>query len=212
MRVDRVSVGPLETNCWIVSDALGVAIIIDPGGEHGLILDAVGDREVCAILLTHCHFDHLGAVAAVVEATSAPILVHVDDADFTQTPHGTGGDMFGLPLAIAPPPDRTLRDGETVAVGELSLEIISTPGHTPGSICAFTRDPQSGTPHLFSGDTLFAGSVGRTDFPRGDASAMRRSLTSRLAMLPEDTVVHPGHGPETTVRRESRVNPFWPRA
>jgi len=212
MRIDRVCVGPLETNCWIVSDGLGVAVVIDPGDEPDAIMSAVGSERVGAILLTHCHFDHLGALVPLVGATGAPVMVHADDAEFIQTPQGTGGSMFGFENAVAPPPDRVLEDGQTVIVGALALEILSTPGHTPGSICVLVRDSIEGTSHLFSGDTLFAGSVGRTDFPRGDARALARSLARSLVGLPGDTVVHPGHGPETTVEREARVNPYWPRA
>jgi hydroxyacylglutathione hydrolase len=212
VRVFRVQVGPLESNCWVVSDGAGTAVVIDPGDEPDAIMDAVGKDRVGAIILTHCHFDHLGAASTLVSTTGAPLMIHSMDAGFVHTAVGTGGVLFGFPDSVAPTPDRELEDGEVVNVGELSFEVMLTPGHTPGSICLLTRDTSDGLPHLFSGDTLFAGSIGRTDFPRGDSRAMIRSLAGRIAGLTDETVVHPGHGPETTIGREKRVNPFFPRA
>lgn len=210
MRVDRVVAGALETNCWIVAfDAASPAVVIDPADEPSRILEAVGGRDVSAVVLTHSHFDHLQAVAAVCEATGAPLLIHSDDAGYIGDTGGTGGDLFGFthePLRA----DRVLRDGDVVEAGDLRLQVILTPGHTEGSICLYAPSDGGEPPHLFAGDTVFAGSVGRTDFPRGDAHALGRSITGRIAPLPDDTVVHPGHGPDTTIGRERRVNPFFP--
>lgn len=211
----RVQVGALETNCWVVVDERDRdAAVIDPGDNLELIEEAVGDARVRAIVLTHAHFDHLGAVSGLVEKTAAPLLVHEADADRLTSSHpaGTGGALFGFDGHVAPPADRTLSDGDTVAVGRIVLEVLHTPGHTQGGICLFASDPDGGDPHLFSGDTLFAGSVGRTDFPGGDPRALSRSISEKLAGLTAATVVHPGHGPDTTISREARVNPFWPRA
>jgi hydroxyacylglutathione hydrolase len=213
MRVDRVRVGQLETNCWVVSDdGAGPAVVIDPGDDAHAVLETLGDREIALIVLTHGHFDHLGAVSELVETRLAPVAVHRDDAEFITSAQTTGGTMFGFPEHAAPPADRILDDGDTVEVGDLSFQVLHTPGHTPGSICLLVFDPVTGTRHLFSGDTLFAGSVGRSDFPRGDSRALVRSLAAKLVQLPRDTLVHPGHGPDTTVGREAAVNPFWPRA
>jgi len=206
MRVRRLAVGPLDTNCWIVSDAGGVPVlVIDPADNAPAILDALAGNVPHAVVLTHCHFDHLAAAGAVCEATGAPLLVHEDDVSFVTCPSGTGGASFGF-YDVAPHPDRALRNGDVIAAGELAFEVIHTPGHTPGCISLY------GHGHLFSGDTLFAGSVGRTDFPRGDAHALRRSIAERIAPLPDDTLVHPGHGIDTTIGRERAVNPFFPRA
>lgn len=204
-------VGPLESNCWIVGDDHAVAVI-DPGDDPELIVEAIGDSSVAAVILTHCHFDHLGAASRIVEITGAPLMAHSADAAFVSDPVGTGGVMFGLDAQTAPVPDRRLDEGDSISIGSLSIQIIHTPGHTPGGMCLFVTDPQGGPPQLFSGDTLFAGSVGRTDFPRGDSAALRKSIAEKLSALALETVVHPGHGPDTTILRESRINPFWPRA
>lgn len=203
----RLELGPIGTNCWLVADGTGGPLaVIDPAGDAETVLGAIAGRAVAAIVLTHAHFDHLGAAEAVMEATGAGLAVHSLDAAAVSDPEANGGVMFGWP-AEAPAPDRVLADGDVVRAGALSLEVMHTPGHTPGSICLFLAGDE---PHLFSGDTLFAGSVGRTDFLGGDARALARSI-ARLAALPPATRVHPGHGPDTTLERESRANFFWPR-
>jgi len=212
VEVVRVQVGPLQSNCWIAHESDGPAIVVDPGDDLALIAAELGSRPVAAIVLTHCHFDHLGAAAGLVARTGAPLMVHAADAEFVGTPQGTGASLFGFEGELAPRPNRVLADGDTVTAGTLSMEILYTPGHTPGGICLFAHDPGGGSPHLFSGDTLFAGSVGRTDFPRGDGRALMRSIATKLVPLPAETLVHPGHGPDSTIGREARVNPFWPRA
>jgi len=205
VNVRRLTLGPLDTNCWLVDDgAGGPVVVIDPADEPRAILDAVGSQQVAGVVLTHGHFDHLAAVREVVSATAAPLLVHEADAGAITSAHGTGGALFGFDVS-APAADRVLREGDRVEAGTLSLEVLHTPGHTPGCICLYADG------HLFSGDTLFSGSIGRTDFPGGDMVAMRRSI-ARLAGLPDGTRVHPGHGPETSIARERRVNPFFPRA
>jgi glyoxylase-like metal-dependent hydrolase (beta-lactamase superfamily II) len=208
VHVERLQLGPLETNCWLVAeDAASPLVGIDPADDDALLLDAVGDREVTAVVLTHGHFDHLGAARALMARTGAPLLVHCHDAYRVTSAETTGGALFGFPHHHSPAPDRLLNEGDVVVVAPgLDLAVLHTPGHTEGSICLL------GEGHLFSGDTLFAGSVGRTDFPGGDSRALRDSIATKLAPLPDETVVHPGHGPDTTIGRERRVNPFFPRA
>jgi hydroxyacylglutathione hydrolase len=210
MEIVRKVLGPIETNCWIVGDELGgPVVVIDPAGDAEGILESVGRRALGAIVLTHCHFDHLGAVRELVEATGAPFAVHHLDAPFVTSAEASGAALFGFDTS-APAPTRELDDGETIEAGGLVLRVIHTPGHTPGGICLLASD-DDGVDHLFSGDTLFAGSVGRTDFPRGDARELSRSIAERLAPLAPSTKVHPGHGPDTTIGRESKINFFWPR-
>lgn len=208
MRVRRLVLGQLDTNCWLADDEAGGPLaVIDPAGDAEELLHAIAGEEVGVVVLTHGHFDHLGAADAVREQTGAPLAVHRADAPWITTGAGTGGEMFGMPYRTAVA-DCLLEDGDVVEAGRLRLRVLHTPGHTPGSICLF----EEAQGHLFSGDTLFAGSVGRSDFPGGDGRALARALAEKLVALPEDTVVHPGHGPDTTIAREARVNPFWPRA
>lgn len=212
MNVTRVEVGPLEVNCWLVSDGVGgPSVVIDPGGDARVVLATLDGAPVVAILLTHGHFDHLGAVRELIAATGAPLMVHADDAASITTAEGNGGAAFGF-TESSPPADRTLLEGDEVVAGELTLRVLHTPGHTPGGVCFFAQDTAGRAPHLFAGDTLFAGSVGRTDFPGGDSRALSRSIADKLAPLPKETRVHPGHGPDTTIGREIRLNPFFPRA
>lgn len=203
-----LALGALETNCWLVSDgAGGPLVVVDPAGDADVLIDAVAGRPVAWVVLTHGHFDHLGAAAALVESTGAPLAIHRLDAIASEDPALNGGAMFGF-LHEAPPATTLLEDGSVIEAGGSRLVVLHTPGHTPGSIVLLLEGEE---PHLFSGDTLFAGSVGRTDFPGGDARALRASI-ARIASLAPATVVHPGHGPDTTLEREARTNFFWPRA
>ncbi len=205
MNIERLVLGPLDTNCYLISASPGAPLlVVDPAGDARELLATVGGREVGIIVLTHCHFDHLGAAEELVESSGAGIAVHRDDAGFITDPEGTGGAMWGFE-AVAPPASRILVDGDRLSLPGLELSVLATPGHTPGSICIECPG------HIFTGDTLFAGSVGRTDFPRGDSRALSASIRDKLAGLPDELVVHPGHGSESTIGRERRANPFFPR-
>jgi len=184
--VTVLAVGALETNCHIVKSAeTEEAALIDPGAEADRILNALdaGSLKAVCIVNTHAHFDHIGADETVRARTGAPILLHSRE-----------------PIS-AFRPDRLLEDGDHVTFGASQLQVMHTPGHTPGSICLV------GEGLLFSGDTLFAGDVGRTDLPGGDEEALLRSLR-RLLALDDSIVVHPGHGPSSTMGREKRFNPY----
>jgi glyoxylase-like metal-dependent hydrolase (beta-lactamase superfamily II) len=180
-----------------------LAAVIDPGDEGDRILAAVARQglKVVAILNTHGHFDHVGANAALKAATGAEILIHALDAPMLAD-LASAGRMFGLRVENSPPPDRTLADGDRIQVGNLTLEVIHTPGHTPGGVAFYTDSA------VFVGDTLFAGSIGRTDLPGGDFDTLIHSIHSRLFTLDDAVKVYPGHMDPTTIGREKRNNPF----
>ena len=203
MILERLVVGPFASNCYIVgSEITHEGMIIDPGDEANQILNKVKDLQldIKMILLTHGHIDHIGAVKEINEATGAEICVHVDDA---QSLKGWRmGSILGSSYPAPPPPDRLLKGGDRIDVGGLHFSIIHTPGHTPGGICLF------GEGVVFTGDTLFNYSVGRTDLDGGSGYQLINSLHTKLMVLPDDTIIYPGHGPETTIGAERSGNPF----
>ncbi len=204
MIIRQLAVGPLQANCFIVGcERTRQAAVIDPGDEADRILFALAERglTVSHILNTHGHFDHVGANRRLKQSTGAPILIHALDAPMLRLLARTAA-AWGMAAENSPDPDRLIDEGETVAVGDLRLQVIHTPGHTPGGV-SFYADGC-----LFVGDTLFAGSVGRTDFPGGDFEALRRSIQEKLFRLPDEVRVFTGHGPETTIGEEKRTNPF----
>jgi len=204
MIIDTLAVGPIMANCYILGcEETGSAAVIDPGDEPARILETVARHglKVVAILNTHGHFDHVGANAALKAATGADIMIHALDAPMLAD-LAAAGRMFGLRVENSPPPDRTLGDGDRIQVGNLALTVIHTPGHTPGGV-AFLADGA-----VFVGDTLFAGSIGRTDLPGGDFDTLIQSIHDRLFTLDDALEVYPGHMGTTTIGREKRHNPF----
>ena len=196
-------VGPFGSNCYIVgSKSSKEGMIIDPGDEAEVILSNVKDLEleIKSIVLTHAHIDHIGALKEVKEATGAEVAIHTDEAESLQRqPLST---MFGISYPAPPPPDRPLKDGDSIDIGDLHFSVLHTPGHSPGCICLL------GEGIIFSGDTLFNYSIGRTDLPGGSYSQLMDSIHTRLMKLPDDTTVYPGHGPDTTIGTERQGNPF----
>ncbi len=201
MRVSYYPVGDYQANCVIVSDEARRAVVVDPGDEAVRLLQRLTEQElqVEAILLTHAHFDHMLAVRELIEATGAPLYVHAEDAAALSDVGRSLIPPHRRPYTLSA--DRLLQDGDTVTVGELVLKVLHTPGHTPGSCCYRCGDL------LIAGDTLFAGSVGRTDLPGGDTAQLFQSLR-RLKSLDATVRVIPGHGEETTIGYECRYNPF----
>lgn len=208
MFIETFPVPPLGCNCAIVGDeARGEAIVIDPGGDAPGILRRLAARgvRVTAIVHTHTHIDHVGATAQVQRETSAPARIHQGDA-FLYDMLDVQGQFLGVRGPARAELDTFLKDDETLRAGAVSLSVIHTPGHTPGSVCFRCHDGEKTV--VFSGDTLFAGSIGRTDLWGGDADLILTSIKARLLALPDDTLVIPGHDRTTTIGRERRVNPY----
>ncbi len=203
MKVTYFSVGRLGTNCYIAYADDGQAVVIDPGDDAQRILDAVKAKNltVSSVLLTHAHFDHMMAAGVICATTGAALCIGANDAAMLGDARKNLSAMVFPERAAALNADRLLREGDSVAVGEEMLTVMESPGHTPGGVCYM------GDGVLFSGDTLFAGSIGRTDLPGGDTPALRRSL-SRLAAMEGDYTVYPGHGETTTLAYEKRANPY----
>ncbi len=197
--------GELQVNCYLLGCSVsGEAMVIDPGGKAPRILEILAEQNLTLkqVVNTHGHFDHTGGNRALVEETQAELLIH--PADLAILRGGAGHAMsFGCqPIEPSPEPTRLLQDGDRVDLGEFQFQVIHVPGHSPGGICLL------GKGRLFAGDNLFAGSIGRTDLPSGDQGALMKALRDRILTLPDEIVVCPGHGPETTIGRERRTNPY----
>ena len=202
--VHQLSVGPLQVNCFVVAcQRTREAMVIDPGDDGPRILQLAESNgyQVKKIVNTHGHFDHIGANQPVKEATGAVLMMHEADLPLLQNARNHA-QAYGLTVSPSPDPDKFLNEGDLFSVGEQSFSIFHVPGHSPGSICLLSDG------HLFVGDVLFAGSVGRTDLPGGDFDALVEGVREKLFRLPADTIVHPGHGPDTTIGREKQMNPF----
>lgn len=186
MKIRTLTLGEYETNCYLVSDENGVTAVIDPGYEPEAILKRAAQEklQIAAILLTHGHFDHVGGVRAIADAARCPVWMNGKDRALP--PFITNGELYYTDL---------FKEGATVQVGKLFFTVLETPGHTPGSVCLRCGNA------LFSGDTLFASGCGRTDLPGGSMAELRESL-KRLAAIPENLTVLPGHGEATTLDRE----------
>lgn len=196
--------GAYEANCYIIGcPQTKEAAVVDPGAEAGLVLSRVKSLGLTVkyIINTHGHIDHIGANARVKEGTGAEVLIHPDDASMLTQPSGNLSIMMGQAV-ISPAADRLLNDGDKISVGEIEIRVIHTPGHTLGGICLDLGD------RVITGDTLFAGSIGRTDFPGGSYDTLINSIKKKLLILDQATAIWPGHGPESTIGDEKSYNPF----
>ena len=206
MNLRTLSLGALDTNCYIVWDDSRKGMIVDPADEVAAILSCILEEHLSieAVVLTHAHFDHMLAAEALCAAVHAPLYVGVHDEPALADPIRNLSGLFQMCTPLRIKADKNLSEGETLTVGTLSFSVMETPGHTPGCICLL------GDGVLFSGDTLFCDSIGRVDFPGGDVPAMLASLR-RLASLPPDTLVYAGHGEPTTIGHEVANNPYMLR-
>jgi glyoxylase-like metal-dependent hydrolase (beta-lactamase superfamily II) len=205
MIVLTLPLGPVQTNCYVVGCAqTRQAVIIDPGAEADVILDKARSAQllITQILLTHAHFDHIGAAADLKEALQVPLAAHAAESELLQM--DGGARAFGFAIRSAPQPDRWLEHCERITVGALIFETRHVPGHTPGHV-VFVEHKQRA---VFAGDVLFAGSIGRTDLPGGDYDQLIAGITNQLLTLPDEFKVYAGHGPPTTIGAERRANPF----
>jgi hydroxyacylglutathione hydrolase len=209
MIVEVRAVAPFYKNGFVVGcERTREAVLIDPGDEVDQLLGAVQELEVEPqyILLTHAHVDHITGVAFARETFDVPVYLHRDDL-FLYERAVDQGAMFGFKVRQPPPVD-AYYDGSPVLFGDYEVTIHHTPGHCPGGVCLQIGRKDTAGDHLFVGDTLFAGSIGRTDLPGGDYDVLMRSITQVLFPLGDEAIVHPGHGPDTTIRRERTTNPF----
>jgi hydroxyacylglutathione hydrolase len=210
MLIRTAAVQPFFKNGYlVVCEATREAVLIDPGDEVEALIDAGKQlhAKIGTILLTHAHLDHITGVARAKSATSAPVWIHRDDL-FLYDGVVEQGRMFGLHVAPQPAIDHFYHPGRSLEFGQYVVDIHHTPGHSPGGVCLAIGASSGSGRELFVGDTLFAGSVGRTDLPGGDMNTLLESIRGVLFKFPDETLVHSGHGPTTTIGEEKRTNPF----
>lgn len=204
MIIEDLVVGPIMSNCFIVGcEKTKEAVVIDPGDEPNKILLVLAKHKlkVKYIINTHGHVDHVGGNKKLKEVTGADLLIHSLDAPMLGNISSIGA-AWGLNVENSPPPDRMLKDGDEIKFGDITLKVIHTPGHSPGGISLYTDGC------VFVGDTLFSGSIGRTDFPGGDYDTLISSIRNKLFVLGDNVRVLSGHGPETSIAVEKKYNPF----
>jgi glyoxylase-like metal-dependent hydrolase (beta-lactamase superfamily II) len=202
-RIHSLVVGKLQTNCYILQSE-NDAIIIDPGDEPERILRFVKDLGLTPRLMvaTHAHFDHVLGVERIRRELHLPFAINKEDFEILESMQARVRQFMGSSVPPPPQVDQFLADGQSIAVGQEAMTVLHTPGHSPGSISL------AGDGYVFTGDALFNQSIGRTDLPGGDLDTLKRSITERLFSLDDDTIVYPGHGPETSIGDEKLANPF----
>lgn len=204
LNMKTLVVGPLGVNCYIVhEEGKSEAAVIDPGGSEDAVWQHIESKglEVRAILNTHAHADHIGAIDFLREKTGAKLYIHEADAPMLLDAGKNLSAFMGAPI-VTRPADVLLKGGEVLEIGGMKFTVLHTPGHSPGGVCYLMED------RVFSGDTLFAESVGRTDFPGSSAKDLLTSVQEKLMTLPDEIAVYCGHGPETTIGHERKYNPY----
>ena len=204
MQIETLAVSPFETNCYLVwSEKDKNGVIIDPGDEDERILDRIEKLGIAAgaILLTHGHADHIAAVKPIKEKLKIPIYIGRGDEAMLESPSANVSTYFGIEITC-PPADHVIGDKDIIRFGSLTFSVFATPGHSPGGVCFFAEK------YIFCGDTLFNGSIGRTDLPGGNFQQLIDSIDRNILTLPDDIICYPGHGPATTIGQERKNNPF----
>jgi len=206
-KIHTLVVGQLQTNCYVI-ESQGQTLVVDPGDEPERILRFIKDLNAIPtrIIATHTHFDHVLGVDGVRTGTKAQFMIHRDDLPMLESMQSRVRQFMGFEVPPPPKVDRYLKDGEFLKLGDETIRILHTPGHSPGSISL------SSDGYVLTGDALFNQSIGRTDLPGGDLNTLVRSIRERLFKLHDDTIVYPGHGPETTIGDEKLANPFVGKA
>lgn len=206
-KIHTLVVGQLRTNCYII-ESKDNALVVDPGHEPERILRFIKDLKAAPanIIATHTHFDHVLGVDGVRKASKAPFLIHRDDLPMLESMQSRVREFMGFEVPPPPKVDGYVKDGELLRLGGEAIRVLHTPGHSPGSISL------SGDGYVLTGDALFNQSIGRTDLPGGDLNTLLHSIRGRLFKLDDETVVYPGHGPETTIGDEKTANPFVGKA
>lgn len=206
MKWRQLPLGPLQTNCYIFSNEEKECLVIDPGGDANKLNSILEKQHLkpIAILLTHAHFDHIGAVDDIRNKWKIPVYLHKNEKDWLTDPSLNGSQFFMAGAVKVSEADELIKSEGILTIGSFSLEIYETPGHSPGSVSYYSAEAGL----VFSGDALFAGSIGRTDLPGGNHDQLLKSIHDKLLTLPEDTHVLSGHGPETTIELEMERNPF----
>ncbi|WP_191560826.1 MBL fold metallo-hydrolase [Metabacillus idriensis] len=206
MKWEQLPLGPLQTNCYLISNSMKDCLVIDPGSEGPKLIQHIQKRGLkpIAILLTHAHFDHIGAVDDVRDHYHIPVYIHRNEKKWLANPAMNGSAAFMSQTISARDADFLIDQETKLSIGSFSFQVYETPGHSPGSISFYFEE--SGI--VVSGDALFAGSIGRTDLPQGDHQQLIKSIHQKLLALPEDTIVLPGHGPDTVIEIEMESNPY----
>ena len=205
VKIGRIPLGNMGTNCYFVySEDTKDAIVFDPADNGDYLYEKLKDNgiSVKAIFLTHGHFDHIYGVKKLKELSGAKVYASVDEVEVLKDPDKNVSEMFGRVISMEP--DETFNDLDVITIAGMTFQVLATPGHTAGSVCFYFKDDNI----LIAGDTLFEGSVGRTDFPTGSMKTLVESINSKLMVLPDNTRVYPGHGGTTTIGDERQNNPF----
>ena len=205
VKIGRIPLGNMGTNCYFVyKEDTKDAIVFDPADNGDYLYEKLKDNGITvqAIFLTHGHFDHIYGVKKLKELSGAKVYASVDEVEILKDPDANVSGLFGRVISMEP--DETFNDLDVITIADITFQVLATPGHTAGSVCFYFKDDNI----LIAGDTLFEGSVGRTDFPTGSMKTLVESINSKLMVLPDNTRVYPGHGGTTTIGDERQNNPF----